>query len=331
MSDRRAFDSSLPAEGPRSLPYCTYPRARDVAQHGVQGLPEVLPLVDFTLAQPYRSVQYKAIEAARLTPAQVLQMARVVATAFARREPQTRHLQPPKSPPSGLMDARHADPLGTDPFGPWTPANLVYWAIRLLILTDPTSPKGAVRVSDEALVQSLAIVDRTGQVIGGAFNETMPPLDTPPPFRQDDLFLHAVLSFLQPIFTLLHTQETAGLAALCSQFPAFQDAYAQGKVGHHFMVARSDALPKEETFELVAATAAHYQALGYAYMVIEASNQWTGAACEVLSGVRVHFAPYQALHTVHQSAEPLEGMVTSANGWLSNKDSGSMFYVIRLR
>ena len=169
-----------------------------------------------------------------------------------------------------------------------------------------------------------------GQVIGGGFNETMPPLDGPPPFRQDDVFLHAVLSCLAPIFTLLHTQETEGLSALCSQFPAFRDAYMQGKIGHHFVVARSDALPTEETFELVAATAAHYQALGYVYMVIEASNQWTGAACEVLGGVRVHFAPYQARYTVHQSTEPLEGIVTSANGWLSNKDSGSMLYVIRL-
>ena len=88
MSDRRAFESSLPADGPRSLPFCAYPRARDVAQHGVQVLPTVLPRVDFTQAQPYRSLQHKSIEAARLTPAQILQMARVVATAFARREPQ---------------------------------------------------------------------------------------------------------------------------------------------------------------------------------------------------------------------------------------------------
>jgi hypothetical protein len=135
MSDRRTFDSSVPADGPRSLPFCAYPRARDVAQHGVQALPAVLPRVDFM---------------------------------------------------------------------------------------------------------------------------------------------------------------------------------------------------EEEAFELVAATAAHYQALGYVYMVVEASNQWTGAACEVLGGVRVHFAPYQTRSTVHQSIEPLEGIVTSANGWLSNKDSGSMFYVIRL-
>ncbi len=96
------------------------------------------------------------------------------------------------------------------------------------------------------------------------------------------------------------------------------------------MVARSDALPKAHTFELVAATAAHYQALGYAFVVVEATNQWTGAACELLGGVRVYFAPYQAQTTVPQSLEPLEGTVTSRNGFLSDKDSGSMFYVIRL-
>ncbi|MGR8981751.1 MAG: hypothetical protein ACU84H_16905 [Gammaproteobacteria bacterium] len=65
-------------------------------------------------------------------------------------------------------------------------------------------------------------------------------------------------------------------------------------------------------------------------MVVEASNQWTGAACEVLGGVRVYFAPYQVRQTVHRSAEPLEDIVTSPNGWLSDKDSGCMFYVIRL-
>ena len=47
MSDRRAFESSLPADGPRSLPFCAYPRARDVAQHGVQVLPTVLPACGF--------------------------------------------------------------------------------------------------------------------------------------------------------------------------------------------------------------------------------------------------------------------------------------------
>ena len=71
------------------------------------------------------------------------------------------------------------------------------------------------------------------------------------------------------------------------------------------MVARSDALPKAHAFELVAATAAHYRALGHAFMVIEATNQWTGAACEVLGATRVHFAPFRAQRLVRRSMEPL--------------------------
>jgi hypothetical protein len=44
----------------------------------------------------------------------------------------------------------------------------------------------------------------------------------------------------------------------------------------------------------------------------------------------VHFAPFQAQPAVRRSDEPLEGAVTSPNGFVSDKDSGGMFYVIRL-
>ena len=44
----------------------------------------------------------------------------------------------------------------------------------------------------------------------------------------------------------------------------------------------------------------------------------------------VHFYAFQAQRSVRRSAEPLEGEVTSPNGFLSNKDSGGMFCVIRL-
>ena len=228
------------------------------------------------------------------------------------------------------MQVRHIDPFGDALFGPWTTETLLYWFIRLFVLTDPTSPSSAIRVNEEALSQSLAVMDQTGRVIGGAWNETMPPLDGPHGFRQDDPFLAAVLGFAAPIVTMLSTQDAEALTALCRRYPAFREAYGRGNVGHHFMIARSDALAKADTFELVAATAAHYQALGFAFMAVEASNQWTGAACEVLGGVRVHFAPYQARPAVRQSVEPLADTVTSPNGFLSNKDSGCMFYVIRL-
>ena len=225
-------------EPPRSLPYCTYPQAREIAQHGVQKLPATLPLVDFTRAQPYRSHQYTTIAAAHLTPAQVLQMAAVVGTSFARREPQARYLQPPQYPPAGLLEACHTDPFGSESFGPWTKERLLYWFIRLLVLTDPTQPKPALQINTETLMQSLTIVDHTGQVIGGALNETMPALEVAPVLRQDDLFLEAVSTFVAPVFTLLATQDAEALEALCAQYPAFREAYAQGKVGHHFMVAR---------------------------------------------------------------------------------------------
>jgi hypothetical protein len=38
----------ISSDEPRPLPYSAYPKARDVAQHGVQPLPASLPLIDFT-------------------------------------------------------------------------------------------------------------------------------------------------------------------------------------------------------------------------------------------------------------------------------------------
>jgi len=173
-------------------------------------------------------------------------------------------------------------------------------------------------------------LDREGRVIGGAFNETMPPFDVEPPFREDDPFLDTVVAVWEPVYGALGAQDAEALAALSERYPEFREAYAQSKVGHHLLVARSDDLPKGDAFELVAASAERYRALGYLYMVTEATNQWTGAAFEALGGVRVHFAPFQAQQAVRKSDEPLEGVVTSPNGFLSDKDSGGMFYVIRL-
>jgi hypothetical protein len=330
MADSNTLRTGTSPGEPRALPHCAYPGAADVAQHGVQMLPAVLPLVDFEQAQPHRSRRHAAVSAARLAPSQVMRLAQMVATSFARREPQARYLRPAMVPPPKLGEAVHIDPFGSAAFGPWDTKTLLYWFIRLLVLTDATSPRSAVRVNAETLDQSLAIVDEQGDVIGGALNETMRPVADPPDFRRGDPFLDAVLTFVEPVLALLGAQDAEALKALCTAYPSFEDAYARGKVGHHFMVARSDALPKADAFELVAATAARYQALGHAFVVVEATNQWTGAACEALGATRVHFAPFRAQRTVRRSAEPLVDSVTSPDGFLSDKDSGSMLYVIRL-
>jgi hypothetical protein len=317
-------------DGPRSLPYSAYPKAVDVAHHGLQPLPTSLPLVDFARAKPYRSSRYSTVLAPELTKDQLLQMAWVIATGFARREPQARHLRPPKHPPAGLMEARHTDPFGTDPFGSWDTETQTYWIVRLTALTDPTSPKGAIEVNEETLAQSLAILDGEGRVIGAAFNQTMGPLDVEPPFREGDPFLDTVISVWEPVYGALGAQDATALTALSERYPEFREAYAQGKVSHHILLARSDDLPKEDTFELVAAGAERCRTLGYEYVITEATNQWTGAAFEALGGVRVHFAPFLVQPSVRKSDEPLEDVVTSPNGFLADKDSGGMFYVIRL-
>jgi hypothetical protein len=318
------------ANEPRPLPYSHYPTASDVAQHGLLPLPASLPLVDFAQAKPYRSNRYSTILAPELTKEQLLQMAWVIATGFARREPQARYLRPPKHPPAGLMEVRHTDPFGTDSFGSWDTETQMYWIVRLTALTDPTSSADAIEVNEETLTQSLAILDGEGRVIGAAFNEMMAPLDVEPPLRQGDLFLDTVVSVWEPVYGALGAQDAAALTALSERYPEFKEAYEKGKVSHHILIARSDDLPKEDTFELVAAIAERCRALGYEYMVTEATNQWTGAAFEALVGVRVHFRPFLVEPAVPKSDEPLEGATTSPNGFLSDKDSGGMFYVIRL-
>ena len=324
------LQGTMYSDEPQPLPFTAYPRARDIDQHDLQSLPASLPLVDFAQTRPHRSSRYTTIIATELTKEQLLQMAWVIAASFARRQPQARHLRAPKYPPAGLMETRHTDPFGTDPFGSWDNETHMYWVIRLTALTDPTSPKGAIEVNEEILEQSLAIIDEEGQVIGGAFNETMPPFDVMPEFREDDLLLDTVVGVWEPVYAALGAQDAEALTALSERYPEFREAYEQGKVGHHLLVARGDDLPKEDAFELVAASAERYRTLGYEYMVTEATNQWTGAAFAALGGVRVHFSPFQAQSTVRKSDEPLEGVVTSPNGFLSDKDSGGMFYMIRL-
>ena len=319
-----------PDGAPRPLPHAAYPGSADVDRHGLQPLPESLPTADFARARPHRSSRYSAVVATDLTPEQLLQAAWVIADGFARREPQARHLKPPLRPPAGLMGARHTDPLGTDAFGSWDTATQMYWIVRLLALTDPTSPKDAVEVNGEVLKQSVAILDGEGRAIGSAFNETMPPLYAEPPLREGDPFLDTVVSAWEPVYAALGAQDAEALAALSERYPAFRVALGAGRVSHHILIARSDALPKGDAFELVAASAERCRALGYSYMVTEATHQWTGAAFEALGGVRVHFAPFQTERAVPKSAEPLEGVTTSPNGFLSDKDSGGMFYVIRL-
>lgn len=315
---------------PEPLPWCAYPRAADSAEHGLQPLPHRIPPAGFAAARRYRSPDQRIVPLGRMAPGQVLATAREVARSFARREPMGRHLVPPARPPAGLGALHHTDPFGTSAFGPWTPANIIFWLIRLLVLTDPASPLGRIRVNDVTLAHSLAALDRAGRVVGGAFNEIMPDGSALPGFRARDRFLDAVVVHCRPLLEFLGGHESAALTALEAHYPDFRAALRTSRVGHHFMIARSEALPRDHVFELVAATAERFRRAGCAFLGVEATNQWIGAACEVLGGVRVHFQPFRARQWVTPHATPLDHEVTSRDGYISDKDSGSMFYLINL-
>jgi hypothetical protein len=81
MSDRAAFAVKPSMGEPRPLPYCPYPSAADIVQHGVQILPAILPLVGFERAAAPSEPSVR--HGARHTPAQVMRLAEVVGMSFA--------------------------------------------------------------------------------------------------------------------------------------------------------------------------------------------------------------------------------------------------------
>jgi hypothetical protein len=313
----------------RKLPYYDYPRAADTAQHGVQPLPVELPVMNLDAGNPYRSETYKAIVIDKFNHQKVLDLARMMAGSFAIKEPMARHIQLPKHPPVNIQSIKHIDPYGEVYFGDWTKENILFWMIRLVVLTDPTSPINNIKLNSDIFTHSLAILNDQGNIIGGALN--LPASHEEQRIRDNDPFINAVFLWFKPIYQLLISQDKAALDHLAMHYNNFERAFKENRVGIFFMVARSPLLVTEDTFELVAATVERFKELGYAYVVTNAFNQWTGAAFELLNAVRVHFFPYRAVKELKESNGGLPDEPSSNDGYLSDKDSGGMFYVLRIR
>lgn len=314
--------------GPQNLPRCDYPKAADFRDHGLYQLPLSLASVNWEAIKKYRSQKFKALSVAHLSKVQILDMARMVAYSFVENEPMKKHLQPPLLIPETLHDRIHGDPFGNDRFGDWTSENILFWVIRLLILTNPSDPIERIRVNTDSIDLSVVILDENETVIGGAFNVVAKLKEVP--FRSGDSFLDAVMLADKPIFDLISSQEHQAIEALNGKYPDFRAALEDGKVGLHFMIARSLTLPKEDAFELVAASAEMFQTQGFEFMLVTASNQWTGAACEALHGTRVHFMPFRDTKRVSCLEKATAKEAYSIDGYISAKDSGAMFYVVKL-
>ena len=314
----------------RKLPDCDYPDALEKELHGVQPMPSVLLKASMDSSKAYRSIKHRVISTENFDSTRILQLAKVIACSFALNEPMARHIQPPRNMPLYVYGKKHKDHFGEDYFGDWTKENIMYWIIRLFVLTKPGSSLDNIQVNNQLLYHSLAIFNNESEVIGGALNLPLLMADIENEFRNNDPFIKAVYSWFQPIHHFLLEQESKALQTLCNQYPDFKAALEFGKVGIHFMVARSPSLPTEDTFELVAASVERFKELDYTYVVTAAANQWTGAAFELLGGVRAHFAPYRAEKQLLESLEYLPHQVSSKDGFISDKDSGCMFYVIRI-
>ncbi len=75
----------------------------------------------------------------------------------------------------------------------------------------PSHSADAIEVNEESLAQSFAILDVEGRVIGAASNETMPPFDVDPPFREYDPFLDTVVSVWEPVYGALGAMDSGGM------------------------------------------------------------------------------------------------------------------------
>ena len=316
------------ADSPLKLPWCEYPTADDTTQHGLLDIPHELPVVNFESIHKYRSKSYKTIPITELTHTQIIQMAHMLAASFAKNEPMNKHVHPPKATPSGILNIEHHDPLGIAHFGPWTTENILYWFVRLVILTNPSDPSDQIELNNEVFKHSLAIVEN-GNVIGGSLNISLSSEEEK--WRTEDPFIDAVFLYQNPIVNFFHFPEQEALLALNEKFPAFRRAHQTGKVGYIFMIARSPELPSNHIFELFAASFEYFHKEGFEYMVITGTNNWTGAASEAMGAARIYFAPFRDKNRVAIKHAANDNEPYSDDGFISAKDSGAMVYTVKLQ
>ncbi len=310
------------------LPRCNYPTVDEIQQHGLYNLQKELPLVDFESARNFRSNKYTAIPLDGFDKSQILELAHIIARSFAINEPMNRHVHPSLKIPTETIQAKHKDYLGSDSFGPWTKENILFWFVRLVLLTDPSRPIGDIGINDDLFSHSLVIIDEHSKPIGGSLNITLPVEEEE--WRQNDPFIDAVFSYQDPVIQFIHEHEHTAIHALIERYPDFEKALQFGKVGYIAMIARSAELPSEHTFELFAASFEQFQKQEYEYMLITGTNQWTGAACEVLGAARIYFWPFRDEQRVAVENKAKQNQPYSSDGFISNKDSGLMIYALKL-
>ena len=317
---------------PQKLPFCKYPNSGMLDYHGIYSLPDELPVLDLEKIKKYRSKRISLTCINVLNKLQIEQFMRLLAYGFSKLGPISRNIVPPLTYTNGLTkDSVHCDVLGSSCFGEWSAENLMYWFFRLFFVTNSTDSKGNIRFNSDVLNNSFVSLNEKNEVIGSVLNHLFYLSEnSESDDRKNDIFLDAIRNYLEPMNSFVLKQDLEALKAISDKYPDFKKAYNEKNVACMAFLTRRGDLPVEDTFELFAFAVEHYYTKGFKYVVFEASNQWTGATCEVLNGVRVHFAPTKGKKNIFQSSVPLENISTSPDGYIGIKDSGCMFYIIKL-
>jgi hypothetical protein len=309
-------------KSPLKLPFCSFPKAADISLHGMQELPEELPTVDLAKGSSYRSDRYKAIPLRDISIDEIDQCGRLIAASFVANEPMNKHLIRTDALPPSFEGLRLKDAFGESEFGPLNQVNIFYWFVRVFLLTESKEGFDYPILKEDLINHSFAIKDGKDEIIGVSLGEQMKVKDE----SKEDLhpFAEFASTFKAPILDFLHEQDDAAMDGLFETYADFKTALAAGKVGGVSMIAKNDHLPSEHAFELFAVVVEHFKSLGYEYAITGASNQWTGAAAELINGVRAHFYPYR-FYQIKDSP-----YTTTSDGYISYKDSGIMFYIMKL-
>ena len=337
------------------VPFLKFPTHAETHRHGMQPLPTTLdvPQINPSSVLPYcmsentaSSVEFKSWT--ELSKNDVLELVRMVGLGFAAYEPMCRHLNA-QLMTDELRDAEYEDALGRHSWGhhtlaeqkemtkedlPLTLADALTWWIRMAFISDPEVEGRPLQ--QETLKRSTVAIDtKTGDFLGALIGvpATLPPSsDAPHPSPPADcVFQRECNKAIGPIGQLIEDMEGAAVPALITAYPAMKQAFEQHKVTCAFMISKSSQIEVSHSLpvDLFRAHMEQQIALGHKYIVTEASNPWTGAVMEAMGATPTYFAPHRSIGGIVKSDEPVEEGPSSSNGYVSDKDSGIMYYAGR--
>lgn len=304
------------------LPHCKYPTANEYTKSDLPALPQRLTPINWSKLISYRVSDFNVSILNELINSEVLEMAKMLAKSFVKNEPTNRHLIAPKLIPKPLKEF-HKDEFGKHSFGEWTKENIFYWLIRLAFLTNPNN----LSKNQDILDHSIAVKNNSNKIIAGILSKTLSSEDGS---IRNNSYLSAVFGLYSTILELLFAQEQEAINILTQKYSNFKVAFNNNKVATTLMLAKEDEFSKESAFELFIRAIELLQNKGFKYVVIAASNQWTGAACEMLNATRVNYKPFRDVQRVPTISNASDFEMHSTDGFISDKDSGIMFYIIKL-